>query len=936
MVILLGRPPKVLVPAVVGGTQVKPDRSLTRIALLMAAVAVVLTPFCLSSPATAQVPRGFEAVAENDCLILYINSDTAEIAVTDKRSGDIWHSNPPDRDKVEKIARGDGKLALGAQFRLTYYEPGDVVRTVDSFVSSVAHNQFEIEQIENGVRVSYVVGKQWADRDFLPLFLSKDTFENEILGKITDSRTRRTIEGFYVLLTLEKSTGEGASIAGYSLMSPGTTLRDRDQRTLTEVMIDHIVLNTSSLRDRNDIKESTLAPFIDTEFYMLKQRERDLLAWDLEDIVAVMKDIELDPNVISDHYVRLGIDPRVQNIVVFHVPVEYTLDGDNLVVRVPASEIRYPEDVLDSEGQKVTYPLVSIDVLPYFGAADMTADGYMFVPDGSGALIRLNNNKTGLNAYAGRVYGRDNALSPPPASLDSKLCSFPVYGLKAGDKAFLGIIEAGDALAQIAADIAGKRESYNTICAQFRLLGHATTSLQGEVDATHRESAQWVYGRTTINVYQEDMYAGDIQVRYAFLHGEDAGYQGMARYYQDYLVSRGRMTRLSPRDGAPLYVELIGAVTDYRPVLGVPREIVVPLTTYRQAKDIASRIAAQGIGDIRLVYSGWMQYGISHVYPTGVKLEKALGSKSDLFALRDYMDSIGGQLYPSVDFVMVYRADLFTGFRPWRDASRFLNRTEAFYPIVYAQRANPANRSPWSVYVLSPSRLDNLVSRYLKDYAEYGFSGLALGDLAFQLHSDFRHRQTIDRQATLSIVEAQITKAKDDYSLRLLAVGANAYAIPYVDDILCLPMTCGGQDIIDEAVPFMQLVLHGYFDYAGDPANFAPDRDHYLLKLLETGSAPYFLGYYADSSVLKGSAFDYLYTGQFEKWLEDAAALYATADAVLGRVQSQRIVDHRKLAENVYQTCYEDGTSVVVNYGDSAVTVKGQEVGPLGFVVLED
>ena len=47
------------------------------------------------------------------------------------------------------------------------------------------------------------------------------------------------------------------------------------------------------------------------------------------------------------------------------------------------------------------------------------------------------------------------------------------------------------------------------------------------------------------------MYAGDIQVRYAFLHGEDAGYQGMARYYQDYLVSRGRMTRLSPRDGAP-------------------------------------------------------------------------------------------------------------------------------------------------------------------------------------------------------------------------------------------------------------------------------------------------------------------------------------------------------------------------------------------------
>lgn len=919
-----------------GGAQVKTDRSLTCIALLMTAVTVVITSVCLCSPATAQVPRGFGAVAENESLILHINSDTAEIAVTDKRSGDTWYSNPPDRDKVEKIARGDGKLALGAQFRLTYFEPGDVVRTVDSFVSSVAHNQFEIEPIENGVRVRYIVGKQWADRDFLPLFMSKDTFENEVLAKITDSRTRRTIEGFYILLALEKSTGEGASIAGYSLKSPGTTLRDRDQRTLTEVMIDHIVLNTSSIRDRNDIKESTLAPFIGTEFYMLKQRERDLLAWDVEDIVALMKDVELDPSSVSDHYVRLGLDPRVQNIVVFHVPIEYTLDGDNLVVRVPASEIRYPKDVLNAEGQKVTYPLVSIDVLPYLGAADNTADGYMFVPDGSGALIRLNNNKTGLNAYAGRVYGRDNALSPPPSSLDSKLCSFPVYGLKAGEKAFLSIIEAGDALAQITADIAGKRESYNTVCAQFRLIGHATTSLQGEVDSTHKESAQWVYGRTTINVYQEDIYTGDIQIRYAFLYGEDAGYQGMARYYEDYLVSRGWMTRLSPKDGTPLYVELVGAVTDFKPVLGVPRETIVPLTTYKQAKDLVSRIAAQGIEDIRVVYSGWMRYGISHVYPTGVKLERALGSKSDLLALRDYMDSIGGRFYPSVDFVMVHRADLFSGFRPWRDASRFLNRTEALYPMVYAQRANPANRNPYSVYVLSPSRLDDLVSRYLKDYTSYGFSGLALGDLAFQLHSDFRHRATIDRQATRSIVEAQIAKAKNDYSLRLLAVGANAYALPYVDDILNVPTTCGGQDIIDEAVPFAQMVLHGYFDYAGDPANYAPDRDHYLLKLLETGSAPYFLGYYADSSVLKGSAFDYLYTGEFEEWLEDAATLYATANSVLGRVQSQRIVGHRKLFDNVYETRFEDGTSVVVNYSDSAVTVRGQEVGPLGFVVLEE
>ena len=56
-----------------------------------------------------QTPPGMRLVADNEYLSLYINDDTTEIAVRDKRTGSIWYSNPPDRDQNEKIARGTAK-----------------------------------------------------------------------------------------------------------------------------------------------------------------------------------------------------------------------------------------------------------------------------------------------------------------------------------------------------------------------------------------------------------------------------------------------------------------------------------------------------------------------------------------------------------------------------------------------------------------------------------------------------------------------------------------------------------------------------------------------------------------------------------------------------------------------------------------------------------
>ncbi|MGB3985436.1 MAG: hypothetical protein WBL69_06000, partial [Limnochordia bacterium] len=111
----------------------------------------------------------YELVAENEYLFMYFNPDTAEVAVYDQRTEEVWFTNPQNRAKFETLARGAAKEALAAQLRITYYEPGDVMRTMDSYNDSVAYGQFEMQPVDGGIRVEFTFGKEWEDKYYLPL-----------------------------------------------------------------------------------------------------------------------------------------------------------------------------------------------------------------------------------------------------------------------------------------------------------------------------------------------------------------------------------------------------------------------------------------------------------------------------------------------------------------------------------------------------------------------------------------------------------------------------------------------------------------------------------------------------------------------------------------------------------------------------------------------
>ena len=112
---------------------------------------------------------------------------------------------------------------------------------------------------------------------------------------------------------------------------------------------------------------------------------------------TVYSDIKPNPTIEN---VKNGVKVTYYyNKAGFSFPVEYTLEEDCLKASLKVSDIKEPKD------EKIA---TEVTLMSSFGVASDTEDGCFVIPDGSGALVRFNNNKTmDTNAYTQRVYGND-------------------------------------------------------------------------------------------------------------------------------------------------------------------------------------------------------------------------------------------------------------------------------------------------------------------------------------------------------------------------------------------------------------------------------------------------------------------------------------------------------------------------------------------------
>lgn len=778
-------------------------------------------------------------LAQNEELQLLIQEDSAEIAVVHKPSGQIWRSNPEERN-LDTLATGINKDLLSAQTKLTFYNSLGQSNSVNSYTDSVAHQQVSYELLPNGVRVNYQFGSDESSIDDLPVKISKERFEQKLLA------------------SLDKA-GQRALKIGYA--------QDKNE--------DVYVRNDKALQGL--------------------QLTRALNAFETAGYTS--EDLEKDN---AEH----GIEQEKSGPRMFMVSIEYELDGEALVVRVPASGIKFPEQ----------YPINSISVLDYFGAGAVNQEGSLFVPDGSGALIHFNNEKIQYPAYQQDVYGPDLTMKLREVDSSEERARLPVFGLIREGGAFLGIIEEGAAVAVVNADISGKLNSYNNVYSSFYVVNKSDVTLQAS-DMVR-----------TLPKFQKKPTASDFVVRYVFAGAEEASYSGLASLYRDYLIeTKGlpvKQTAEEKKD-IPFYLKLIGGMTTKKHMLGIPYDSTEALTTFDEARKILSILKEKQVSNIQVRYAGWFNGGLQHQMPDSIKVDRAIGGRKGIQAFSDYTREEGIGLYPDIAVLNVHSKK---GFSPSKEASRTLTQEPALlYPMDPARFRRDRDRLP--SYILSPRFLSDVTQDMLEALKPYQLDGLSLRDLAEQLNSDMNPKKMLERTAAQAAA-TETLKQIVEQGISLVAEGGNAYALPYVTGLTDAPMSSSPFKLEDEEIPFFQLVVHGGISYTGAAYNLSTytDARQYVLKLVEYGASPYFTWFNAPNHVVKETDYDYLYAAHYEQWMDLAAEMYKEVNHANRPFAGSHMVSHKKLAEGVFQTTYENGGFALVNYNEYPVQAAGQTV----------
>ena len=812
-----------------------------------------------SFPVTAPDLGTMEAVAESESLILYLDRDTAETGVMVKGSGRLWTSNPSDAEESTDVR-------LRAQMILTYYNSSANEFTIDSYSESVAKEQFTVEPVQNGIKVTYTMGEQ-KNQYVFPTIISAARME-QFLSRLSEEDAG-TIRKYYGLKSLKDCKTEKAR---QSMMETYRSISDSND------------LYVARNLNRNKSVMERVTNLFAAAGYTLEDLEQDN----------------------EENYV--SVDEEEEGFY-FSIPLVYQLEGDRLKAYIPGSEIEY----------NPKYPLATISLLPFMGAAGTQDQGSMLVPDGSGALIHFNNGKLTSRAYIGSVYGKDYAFPEQMQTQDIDPVTLPVFGLSYEDRGIFAILTDGEAFADIVADISGRIYPYNTVYSRFRILPSQEVSL-GDTLGTNR-----------LMVFQEKPYSGNFQVQYAFLEG-DGSYSAMARYYQRYLEETAGLTRKASAD-IPFVMGIVGAIDKTESFLGIPYNGEVSLTSFSQAQEMADRLLADGVKDLKVQYIGWLSGGVRQQAASSASAMSLLGGRKGFLSLADHARRSGFTLYPDVSFGYVWKDTLFDGFSNSRHASSALNGQKAGL-YQYDLVTNEADlEKPWA-YVVSPSHYAAMASAFGGKYKDYGLESLGVETLGSHLSSDQNKQCPVNRQEAQHLVTETLAALSGEYAL--MGTGANAYALPYMDTVVGIPTTSNRYTLFDETIPFVQMVLHGYTAYTGSAMNYSSTVTEDVLRSIETGSGLYVQWIYEDNALVKESNYAGYYAANWMSTYDRSLENYRQLCEALDGLGNVRIVSHRMLTSQVSETTYENGAQVLVNYGKSDYEADNVRVPAQGYAVTRN
>lgn len=555
-----------------------------------------------------------------------------------------------------------------------------------------------------------------------------------------------------------------------------------------------------------------------------------------------------------------------------------------LSVSVTDGCMRIRLDCAALQAQKLPHGvrLLSVEILPFFGAQPGGADGdYLLLPDGCGSVIRTKPEPKAFAPLAVAAYMPDE---------NGAYARVPAFGQRAGDGAFVALCEQGDALLTVHAEKKTKAGGVNRVYPAFTLTETAQNS-RGALLAKRR------------------MTAAAVTLSYRFLANETASPMGLAAACRELLFHNGTLDMLSPIRGettVPFFLSLIGAARVQ--TADETKPTIRTLTAFDQAQELLQYLRSKGVGDIRLRYRGLLVGGLAQQQ---AKLSSTVCGTRDIAAFQTAVRPLGVSVYPELRLTSGSAASLpaaartLTGAKQTRDV-----------PLLQTAALSGTER----LTLCAADKLQSRAASLLLALRKRGAAGLCIADAADALYTDAAGRRAADAQQMRDLTADVLSQLSGEQGL--LLDGANLYAVKGASGLLNVPATAVYRSSITTPVPFLQAILHGYTFYASEAMNRSADPVDAMLCAAQTGAVPYYEWYAADYGTADSP--DPL---SYVNAIDQARQCFETLQAAFNGLCGRPITAFRQFSDGV--TCTAFGTAqIYVNRTETPATADGVTIEP--------
>ncbi len=589
--------------------------------------------------------------------------------------------------------------------------------------------------------------------------------------------------------------------------------------------------------------------------------------------------------------VTYKFEKEIENVgkMSFSVPINYEISDGTLTVSVDCAKIRNEEN-----NENITIKRLSL--LDYFGSSVSGQDGdFIFVPEGSGAIIDTSKPADKFPEISVPVYGNDLGVQKP----NSNYASIGAYAVKNGENAFVALIEEGESLATVTASKLLKKSSYNKVGATFTLCNEKTEN-----------------GRTYVS---KKPYDGQIKISYRFLSKENATYSAMATACRELLIRNGTLSlqEAESTQSYPLVLSLIG-----NGAYGSEKPKIKTYTDFEEAEQIISFLRSKGISDIELRYKGVFTGGKFQGDTDSLKLSSKLGSKEELEAFSQYCSLQNIKVYPEISYLGGQKGKIKNSALSI-DGKKLTETEKASNSKVYTSALNSS--------LTGLSALEKRTDNLLLKLGKYPFEGIYVSDIGTKLYSDFSADNTFGREEAKKEIALQSESLSPKKSLMIS--GGNPYSLKFADYAVDLPNTSKlSKTQYCTAVPFLQILLHGIIPFSSSAVNLKSNPDTEVLRAAEYGELLSYEFYYDAESENGDNSWDKYYYMNFATHAQENYERLRNAYADLS---SKKITDHIMLRKGVYRTSFGDGVNIYVNYTTKDKKVDGVTVEARSFLKVE-